>query len=72
MSLDAQSKSDLLHDFQSELHAILNAVELVNENLHSDPEYVEEAMEAAGPKVEILREKWKQVRITLIDKKDGS
>lgn len=62
MSSKKTSKEDLLHDFQSELHAILNTVELVQENLHLDKAYCEAAMAVAGPRADIVREKWKQLR----------
>ncbi|MDB5036776.1 MAG: hypothetical protein JWQ35_304 [Bacteriovoracaceae bacterium] len=67
---DRVSKSDLLHDFQSELHGILNAVELVNSNLHSDLSYCKAAMNVAAPRADILRERWKEIRAKYIDKFD--
>ena len=65
MSTKNTSRSDLLHDFQSDLHALFYTLEQVGKYLKEDPNFCEEAIVLASKKKEKLFGQWEELKACL-------
>ena len=62
MKNTTKTQQDLLHDFQSDLHAILSTVEQVRQNLKQDQTYCETVIDLASKRSDQLLQKWEQLK----------
>ena len=58
MSTSDSSQADLIHDFQSDLHALITTIEQVGKYMTDDPEFCEQAIELAKKKGSRLFANW--------------
>ena len=59
------SKSDLIHDFQADLHAILSTMLQVREHLEKDKEFCRSVIDLACQRRGQLLERWEAIKSDL-------